>query len=224
MSFVWLSHIISNDTPLYGSSGVIEIAAEKSIVKGDSCNTSVIKMPSHTGTHVDAPLHFVATGKAVDCYAPEEWIFTSPAVIQLSVDPGQLINSGDIPENFDKNADMVLIRTGFEKYRGQDIYWQNGPGLLPELAGYLLERSPGLRGIGIDFISISSMLHRDVGRKAHKAFLDNRILLFEDMALSNLLSEMKLVRVMAFPLRFIDAEGAPVTVIGVVDEHNTTKT
>ncbi|MCD4652235.1 MAG: hypothetical protein K8S56_10695 [Candidatus Cloacimonetes bacterium] len=68
--------------------------------------------------------------------------------------------------------------------------------------------------IGMDFISVSSLRHREIGRSAHKSFLKLDILLIEDMSLSVLNSSCEIKEVIALPLRFSNADGAPCTVIG----------
>ena len=108
---------------------------------------------------------------------------------------------------------MLLIKTGFEKYRAEEIYWQNSPGLHPKLAYWLKEKSPSLKAIGIDFISISNLNNRALGRQAHIAFLSKNILLIEDMKLSCVNSNLKTVIVL--PLRVEGADGAPCTAIGI---------
>ena len=63
-----------------------------------------------------------------------------------------------------ENTDLLLIRTGFEDQRGKPLYWQNAPGMAPETADFLLDHLPGLKAVGFDFISISSLAHRQAGR------------------------------------------------------------
>lgn len=220
MSFIWLSHVLSNNTPLYGGGSGIAVKQEKAIELGDSCNTSVLTMPSHTGTHVDSPYHFLANGKCVDQYAPEDWFFNYPHVIFFSASPGQLITPEDIPlpKQLDKDTDLILLCSGFEKYRDLDLYWQEGPGLAPELADYFVKRCPKLRAIGMDFISISSLKHREAGRMAHREFLQREILIFEDMRLSELQTHTQLQKIIVLPLRFQQGDGAPCTIVGEVVE------
>ena len=91
---------------------------------------------------------------------------------------------------------------------------QEGTDLLPELAKYFKYNFTNLGAVGIDFISVSSLRHREIGRSAHKSFLKRDILLIEDMSLSVLNSSCKLKEVIALPLRFSNADGAPCTVIG----------
>lgn len=220
MKHMWLSHIINEGTPLYGGGSGISVKQEKAIELGDSCNTSVLTMPSHAGTHVDSPYHFLANGKRVDQYAPEDWFFHAPFVAFFSAKPGQLITPEDIPlpKQLDEATDMLLLCSGFESYRGTDVYWEAGPGLAPELAEYFVEHCPELIAVGMDFISISSLMHREKGRAAHRAFLEKGIMLFEDMCLSGISKDKRLEKVVALPLRFAKADGAPVSIIGLIDE------
>jgi kynurenine formamidase len=193
--------------------------ADKSINAGDSCNTSFIKMPSHAGTHVDAPRHFFSKGRSIDSFSAHEWIFHNPCLIEIDVQPGTLIWPEHILKHEVKEqADFIIFKTGFESRREDDIYWQQGPGLAPELAEFLLLKCPNLRAVGMDFISISSLKHREKGRMAHRDFLQRDIIIFEDMRLSELQPHVQLQKVIALPLRFKQGDGAPCTIVGEVVE------
>ena len=219
MPFVWLSHVLSDNTPLYGGADNLQIIPEKAIQSGDSCNTSFIKMPSHAGTHVDVPKHFIADGRAIDSFSAGEWIFYDPCIIKIDILPGTLIEQKHIINyNMFERADFIIFKTGFENCRKDDIFWQQSPGLAAELADFLLIKCPKLRAVGMDFISISSLKHRDKGRMAHREFLQRGILIFEDMRLSELQPHTHLQKVIALPLRFKQGDGAPVTIVGVINE------
>jgi len=218
MEAVWLSHVIENSTPLYGGGDGIDIRLDKSIIKGDSCNTSTLEFPSHAGTHLDAPYHFLEKGKAVDVCRPEEFVFDHTFVLRVMVKPGELIFPKDILSRIPEQTDLILIQTEFEKLRGKNIYWESGPGLSLEIANYFIDNCPALRAVGMDFISISSLKHREIGRKAHKIFLGNNIFLIEDMKLADLSPEKLVQKVIAMPLRFFKGDGAPCTIIGFTDD------
>ncbi len=216
---IWLSHVIDNETPLFGGQKEgIRILAENAISAGDPCNTSIITMPAHAGTHVDAPRHFLATGQTIDNLPVETWLFQNPAVIDVQVTPGQIIQPEDVVEDLPEETDLCLMRTGFEAFRQQDLFWEAGPGIGPEVANVLREQCPNLRAVGMDCISISSLKARDLGRKAHVAFLQKDILLIEDMKLSEIKKEQRLLSVICLPLRVSDGDGAPCTVVGTVSE------
>ena len=220
MRRIWLSHVLDSSTPLYGGAKDIRILQEKSILNGDSCNTSMLSFSSHSGTHVDAPLHFVDKGKGVDQYAPDEWYFESIRLLFLKVSPGQIIDMKDLAlpgSDEDGTTDMLLLCTDFGANRDREIYWRSGPGLSPELAVMLKKVFPRLRALGMNFISVSSLHDREKGRAAHRAFLNLGIRLFEDMNLCDLNPDIRLKNVTALPLRFKAADGAPCSIIGEIE-------
>jgi kynurenine formamidase len=217
---VWLSHVLNNSTPLYGGAKEISISADRCITSGDSCNTSSLKSNSHAGTHVDAPRHFYQDGRTVESYPPEQWFFLFPALIEKDLLPGQILDEYALSSlllNVERTTDLLLIKTGFEKYRNEAVYWEAGPGLAASLASILSNTFPDLRAIGIDAISISSLLNRQEGHLAHEAFLARNILLFEDMSLCQLQPKVPVRQVIALPLRYADADGAPCSVVAWVD-------
>lgn len=213
---IWLSHILDENTPLYGGESRIGARRDKSIAGGDSCNTSLLSFSSHTGSHVDAPRHFIEEGHTIDFYGPSDWVFTSPLLLDVPSKPGSLIGINELPEINCSNSeiDLLLIRTGLEKLRGQELYWKEGCGCMPELAEYLCANYPALRAIGLDTISLTSYQNRELGRKAHHAFLSREIRIFEDLKLGQIKRANSLTKVIALPMRIAGGDGAPCTVVG----------
>lgn len=213
----WLSHALDERTPAYGGGIGLSVGVEKSLAEGDSCNMIRMTLSNHLGSHVDAPRHFLHDGCTIDAYNPSDWVFNAPRLIDLSpVEPGSVIDPPAIElagGGSDARTDLLLIRTGFEKWRGKDVYWRDGPGFSPDLAGYLVSAFPGIRAIGFDSISLSSYRHRELGREAHRRFLGANLRIFEDLALSQVNGCDSLVSVAALPLRIKDADGAPCTVL-----------
>ncbi|MGE4293547.1 MAG: cyclase family protein [Desulfovibrio sp.] len=213
MSHVWLSHPLTPDTPLYGGNGHLRMEPERDLSAGDSCNCTRLAFNSHTGTHVDAPRHFLADGKTVDQYDPEDWLFTNVGVIDVTCAPGALVTPADLPALPPNPAtDMVLLRTGFEARRATPFYWKQAPALSSELLTPLLNAYPELRALGVDCLSVSCPRHRAEGHKTHKAFLGKNILLFEDMRLEGIQNRC-IKSVTALPLRLFRGDGAPCTIM-----------
>jgi arylformamidase len=138
MRTIFLSHILSEETPLYGGQGEIRIIADKSIANGDSCNTSIIQMPAHCGTHVDAPYHFDKEGKCIAELSPDEWVFSVVSCLEFTPQPGDLIRPEHISQEsvIAPGTEFVLFKTGFEAYRDQEMYWRSAPGIAPEMAEF----------------------------------------------------------------------------------------
>jgi arylformamidase len=209
---IFLSYAIDENTPLYSGDGKVQIEQEKSIDNGDACNTMRLTMSNHAGTHIDMPKHFLKDGMTVSDACPESWIFSKVAIAKIqAISDKDVINIhmlGNI-----NDCDLLLIRTGFEAYRGQEKYIYDYPGVSPDIAIWLKDNCPSIRAIGIDTISISSLKDRDMGRKAHSAFLENNILLIEDMKLSEI--EEAPYEVIVAPLIVRGADACPVTVLGI---------
>lgn len=215
--YAYLSHFISPYTPLYGGATGINIKPDKQIHKGDSCNTLHCSFPNHISTHVDFPRHFSDEGKSLEDYQPEDWVFNLVTLIDYSASPGEIISLEKFLGKIPTETDLLLLRTGFQKKRGQETYWKENPGIAPESAEHLRRHSPSIRALGLDFISVSSFTNRALGREAHKRFLvDYDILLIEDMNLENITGEIK--KVMGFPLLVQDADGVPVTMVAELSE------
>ena len=86
MRTVYLSHFLNEKTPLYGGDKLISIKNRTRISKGDSSNTCLLKLPNHSGTHIDFPYHFSENGNTLNDISPSFWSFEKVHVIPLSVE------------------------------------------------------------------------------------------------------------------------------------------
>lgn len=209
---IYLSHIISNNTPCYGGASDVGISRNSSIKNGDSSNSLSVNFKNHIGTHIDFPLHFSDKGKSLTYYNSDFWVFNNIVVIEYPAKSDEIITTEKLRLNkIPAETDFLIIKTGFQKHRGTEIYWNNNPGLTPKLAEVLKNKFHNLRVVGFDFISLSSYQNRSVGRESHKAFLvENDILVIEDMKLDELSFLPK--KVIVAPLQIDNADGVPVTI------------
>lgn len=224
MSLIYLSHLLSENTPFYGGNGRVQIERVRSMADGDSSNNSGLALPAHAGTHIDAPYHFDSDGATLDTYPPEFWQAICPWLLDASCKEGEILDLDRLGETLKKipmECDLLLLRTRAEKWRtlNSELYAERGPGVAADVANWL-RCHRRLKFIGLDFISVSSYLHREVGREAHKAFLASHesgnppVLIIEDMALSELDNSPKSVWIV--PLLYSQADGAPVTVLAQI--------
>ncbi len=216
-SWVWMSHVNEPSTPCYGGDTGISISPVKRQDCGDSCNTVELKISNHSGTHIDAPLHFIPGGKTIEQYEAEDWIFRQPVLLDIDITDDTIIDCKIIEKSITpdiNDADIVLIRTGMEAFRSREKYWKHAPGFSPDLFRFFQTSFPSFRAIGMDTISISSLTHRTTGREAHKEFLGNGIIIMEDLSLAGIPRDIVLDQVIALPYRYINSDGSPITVIG----------
>lgn len=219
---IQLSYPLNAKSPVYPGSPAVSLAPVKSIANGDSSNTSLLSFGSHSGTHIDVPLHFSEQGCSVVEILKPEIIFSPTICIELPKEPDSFITKSDL-EPFEKQingAEGILIRTGFFQYRENepDIYTKSHPWIHPDVSGYLLKFCPQLKLVGFDTISISNPTHRLEGRLAHKAFLcgESPLLLLEDADLSDsrlLVNEFDLH---VYPWILDKLDGTPVTTLAVL--------
>lgn len=213
---VYLSHLLSNNTPLYGGANDLHIHTNTKIQAGDTANSLMLSFPNHSGTHVDVPYHFFSDGKKLTDYPPAFWIFNKILYIDVPGEDGYLITYEDVKGKIGDDTDLLLLRTGYEKYRNEERYWQRNPGLSVDLAFALRLNHSHIRAVGIDVISITSPPYREEGRKAHREFLGSQhksdpIVLIEDMSLKNYIDDIS--RVIVLPLMIENSDGAPCTVL-----------
>lgn len=217
---MYLSHALHPGMPAYGGGESFQSAPVKSIGSGDPCNTSRWSMPNHIGTHIDFPRHFDDSGKTFGDYPAGFWTLRKVHIRDMSHQgPGSDINEAALnPSAIPDDTELLIIRTGFGARRGDPIYWQAGPVFMLELADALRRRCPSIRIMGFDAISLSSWADRDLGRAAHRAFLNHPrpILLLEDMNLLSVAPETSFLTVVVSPLGVAEADASPCTVIGEV--------
>ncbi|RAP33973.1 hypothetical protein DID77_02085 [Candidatus Marinamargulisbacteria bacterium SCGC AG-439-L15] len=217
MTKKYLSYPFSNtNQPSYGNPNAsIKLQQDKCMDSGDSCNVYSFTLSNHWGTHVDCPSHFFQNAKTILDYPPENWFFKSPFCIDIPTEPAKIINEKDIPK-LPENCDFLILKTHFCYRRSEEIYSTHNPGLAPELGLFLRKNYPNLKAVGFDFISLSSFQNRNLGREAHKTFLDpnginDPLFIFEDMDLRMDLTQ--LVSLQTVPLLVEGIDSAPVTII-----------
>ena len=222
-NYILLSHILDENTPSYGGRDKLIIEQSSKITEGGSANSSKWTFTNnHLGTHIDVPRHFFDSGKTITDYSPRDWIFKKIQIIDVPCEKANLIGIAEIEHKIESYIDLLLIRTGYENYRSMDKYWNDNPGLTPELGFWLRENFQSIRAVGFDFISLTSWKYRDIGKKAHKVFLNPKgsnqpIGIIEDMKLTNLKENIK--EIIVAPLFVKKSNGSPVTIFGYLSDH-----
>lgn len=204
----FLSYFLDEHTPAYGGvSGVVKVQQTSNIASGSTSNNTTVAFPVHIGTHIDFPRHFDSSGNTINDYPADFWVFNNIGFLACAVE--------DLPERLhevDKNAELLILKTGFATERATTRYWAEQPVIPAHFAGLLKQSLPGLRVFGFDMISLTSKLDRAEGKNAHISFLlENGILIVEDMNLEHL--EAAPDKVVIAPLMIAKADGAPCTII-----------
>ena len=176
-----------------------KMAWAKRIDRGDHCNLSHWHMSAHTGTHVDAPLHFIDSGSPIDA-VPLETLLGPCRVIDATDLPDAML-AADLAETV-RGSQRMLVRT-HHSGATEGTYPPHGMLMSLETAKYLLDAGAIL--VGTDRLSVdpSSGDRFDV----HHALLGRGCVIVEGLRLGAI--EPGDYELCVLPLRLEGAEAAP---------------
>ena len=152
-----LSHVLNADAPIFPGDPEtsIEIFAN---IADDGYLVEALSLATHTGTHFDAPGHFIEGGRTVDELDASEFIW--PAYIidvreRMEEEGANFqLTKNDIKDYEDENGrirrgSMVIIRTGLAEVYGTEAYFGDAPGFSGAAVQWLVDRRD-VGGIGSD--------------------------------------------------------------------------
>lgn len=216
-----LSYDLSESTPVYGGRQGPTIRQSTSIASGDSSNSLWFGCSNHHGTHIDCPRHFDDAGLRVADYSADFWFMNRVGVIYMDYAPpaGHLIHAEELEElvavsSIPDDIEALIVKTGWAEKRHLPVYIHEGPGLEAGIPDMLRRRFSSLRILGFDLLSVTSFMHREHGRDAHRAFLKDQrpVLAVEDADLRELKKGMQLSSLVVSPFFIEGADSAPVTI------------
>ena len=204
-----VSVALSADTPTYPGDPVINISQSQSLANGDPANVSVIHFGAHSGTHVDAPAHFIAGGEGVDSL-PLETLIGRVQVVEVPPTVDTIT-----AEFINRNCDTGEIRYLF-KTRNSNFWDNNATDFrsdytsLDAAAARELARL-GVRLVGIDYLSIEKFGAETF--ETHHALLSDSIVIIEGLDLRQI--SPGIYELICLPLRIVggSGDGAPARVV-----------
>lgn len=202
-----VSVTLSETLPVWPGEPRVRVRETSSIVQGDAANVSHISLGVHTGTHIDAPRHFVRGGETVDEIDLRRLI--GPAVVRSLPDITE-ITAGEL-EGLTLPADTkrLLLRTSNSELWHQDAttFVEDYVALTPDAARWVVRR--GIDLIGIDYLSIQK--YTDAEPETHRVLLGGRVVILEGLDLTGIAEGSYLLY--CLPLKLMAAEGAPVRAV-----------
>jgi arylformamidase len=168
---------------------------------GDSCTLSSLQLNSHTGTHVDAPLHYIEKGTSIDL-VPLDVLIGKSRVI--GVNSEDKIYKDDISDKIIRKGQRILFKTrNSNLLRNSEKFNENFVYLSKEAARYLVDCQVSL--VGIDYLSVEEFNKAE--DEIHHILLEAGIWIIEGLDLSEVVpGEYELN---CLPLKLIGADGAP---------------
>lgn len=184
----------------------VNITQTAHIDRGDAATVSRLELGAHTGTHVDAPAHFIQGGAGVESMdlgalvglalvaeAKEVDLLTADVLAELAIPLG---------------TERVLFRTRNSELwtRDKQTFDTDFVAISEDGARWLIER--GIRLIGVDYLSVGPYV---APTPTHRLLLDAGVVLVEGLNLSSVRPGM--YQLVCLPLNIVGIEGAPARAI-----------
>lgn len=182
----------------------VSIEPASRISAGKAANVSELRCGTHTGTHIDPPLHFIADGTPIDQIPLE--VLVGPAVVadltsvQSDIGPSEL-ESLDLPVG----TERLLFHT-----RNSDFWREESPAFTEDYVAVTADGAQwlvdhGIRLVGIDYLSVER--RGTPGHPTHKTLLGAGVVIVEGMNLDGVAAgDYTLI---CLPLRILDGDGGP---------------
>jgi len=215
MKIIDLTLTVSDEIPTFpGSPQPSFIPWEN--VKEDGYNLELLFLSTHTGTHMDAPYHFLEKGAKIHEISLKKLV-SEAVLIKFKKKDGKSITKTDIQKFEKKHGKIVayssvIFWTGWQKNLLKDFYFTKNPGLSVSAANYLASKKINL--VGIDAPSID--LGLDSKFSVHHILAKNNILIVENLANLDKINSTNFHLVIA-PLKLKNATGSPVRALAFVE-------
>lgn len=173
--------------------------------QGESVNLSEITLSSHSGTHVDAPRHFIREGRGID-QMPLDIAAGRVRVVQIK--ERELIKLEELePLNIGQGESIFFKTRNSPGAWQKESFTEDFTALSLEGARYLVEMKTRL--VGIDYLSIGHSRHE--GKSVHRTLLGSGVWVVEGLDLTGI--EPGFYTMVCLPLKIKDGDGAPARVI-----------
>jgi kynurenine formamidase len=181
-------------------------------IKKEKYNLEMLFLSTHTGTHVDAPYHFIKNGKKIHQIDPERFVCNA-ILIRVKGIPNYKITKNDIVQFENKYGSIppksaVVFHTGWNNNLERKDFFEKNPGLSESAARYLSSKKISLVGIDSPSIDIGS----DTSFSAHKILLKSDVLILENLCNLDKI-EKTYFGIIALPLKIHGATGSPVRAV-----------
>lgn len=167
---------ISPTLPVYPGDPAVEMTPIADIARGDAANVSRVVLSSHSGTHVDAPRHFLPHGTTIDAVDPH--LLLGP--VQVYEFPyTRHITADDLQPLPLDSVRRVLFKTPNSALWAQPGFQTTYTALTASAAQFLVAR--GVQLVGIDYLSVDAFENQDF--PVHRIFLSAGVVILEGLNL-----------------------------------------
>ncbi|MEO8192981.1 MAG: cyclase family protein [Gemmatimonadales bacterium] len=194
-------------TPVYEGDAPMKFDFLKDMRKGDVLTLSVLSMGAHSGTHIDAPMHFVRDGAPIDSVSLDALI--GPARVIDIADSVQAIDAAELNRHQWKGAERVFFRTrsSLRGWMSSNAFHRDFAYVAPDAAQLLADA--GVKLVGIDYISAEQF--GAPAPKTHQILLGEGIPIVEGLMLVG--AGAGDYDAIVLPIKVAGHEGAPARAI-----------
>ena len=184
----------------------VSIERVRDMNKGDTVNLSKITMGVHSGTHVDAPVHFIKGAKGVNQLSLDSLI--GPARV-IKITARDTIKEKELFGYGIKKGQRILLRTrnSINKILYKDTFSEDFVYMEEGAAEFLVSR--GIRALGVDYLSVGG--YKKNGPNVHRILLGAGVPIIEGLDLSRALPGNYYM--ICLPMKILDSDGAPARVL-----------
>lgn len=189
-----------------------------SLEKGHPLNVQKVEISTHIGTHVDAPLHIVPNGKAIEDLPLDRFCGTG-VVIDVRKSEAAAITADDLIRSGVevRRDDILMLYTGWEDKFGTDAYDLH-PYLSEDCAQWMVDQ--GVKMMGLDCITVdlpTPLRPKPFGFPIHKILLGNEVLIAENVVNLRPLCGKRLL-FQAFPIKVARGDAGQARIIAIEEE------
>lgn len=183
----------------------VEIKTRVSIEEGSEYNLTALSMGAHTGTHLDAPRHFLRDGLSVDRMPPE--LMVGPARV-LAFPGVPVVTRAELaPYRITRNESILFKTDNSKRPWWNESFREDYVALSFEAASLLVQLGVAL--VGMDYLSVAPYQFQSA--EIHRALLQAGVWLLEGVNLSGVGSgEYDMV---CLPMKLVGSDGAPARVL-----------
>ena len=210
MSNGWIDATATLDpatTPVYEGNAPMKFDFLKDMRKGDVLTLSAYSLGAHSGTHIDAPMHFVLGGASIDRLSLEPLI--GPARVIDIPDAVQAIDAAELNRHEWRGAPRVLFRTrsSLRGWMASSTFHRDFAYIAPDAAQLLADA--GVQLVGVDYISAEQF--GAPAPRTHRILLGKGIPIVEGLSLEGVRAgDYDLI---VLPIKVAGHEGAPARAI-----------
>ncbi|MFT4663166.1 MAG: arylformamidase [Polaribacter sp.] len=215
MKYIDLTHVFDEKISIYPG-GKAPIVKQINNVNDNGFASKQLSFTSHQGTHIDGMAHMEANGKTLNEIDLEQFEGKAIAIDVRSFAGRQIpVEVFKKMETIVQKADFILLFTGWSALWGKKEYEEDFPTMTNEATAYLCKQN--IKGVGMDCFSPDPVNSPDYAN--HHIAFGQEVLLIENLTNLELLPLDELFEFQCFPMKIIEADGAPVRAIAKVNVY-----